>query len=307
VLRAARHAAELARFAAIRRSQEARDRQVLGELEARPPELPAGLEIEWLGVAGYRLTFEGRTLLIDPYVSRIPLRRFLRREPALPDRALVERYVRPPGEVVGVAVGHTHFDHALDVPEVARRFECPALGSRSLATLMRLHGLGDRAVDVEPSRPYELGPFTVTFVPSAHARIVLGLSVPMAGEMRARRLEELSARAYRCGQVWGIRIEVAGLRIYHQGSADLVDEALGHHPVDVFLAGVAGREFTPDYWRRILPQLEPRTVVPCHYDDFFRPLDAPMGFITNVSLARVPEEIAAESPDIEVVALPAPG
>jgi L-ascorbate metabolism protein UlaG (beta-lactamase superfamily) len=53
-----------------------------------------------------------------------------------------------------------------------------------------------------------------------------------------------------------------------------------------------------------LRRLEPRVVVPTHYDDFFRPLDHPMGFTTNVNLARVPEEIAAVSRDIGVVALP---
>jgi hypothetical protein len=40
-----------------------------------------------------------------------------------------------------------------------------------------------------------------------------------------------------------------------------------------------------------------------HYDDFFRPLDAPMGFTTNVNLAKVPDEIAAVSKEFRVAAL----
>ena len=72
----------------------------------------------------------------------------------------------------------------------------------------------------------------------------------------------------------------------------------------MFLAGVAGRGFTRDYWRRILSRLEPATIVPTHYDDFFRPLDARMGFTTNVNLAHVPDEIRAVSADFEVAALP---
>ena len=39
-----------------------------------------------------------------------------------------------PGETVGVLVGHTHFDHAVDAPAIARRFGCKAYGSDSLAT-----------------------------------------------------------------------------------------------------------------------------------------------------------------------------
>ena len=34
-------------------------------------------EIEWLGVSGYRLTYEGVSLFVDPYVSRVPLRALL--------------------------------------------------------------------------------------------------------------------------------------------------------------------------------------------------------------------------------------
>ena len=38
------------------------DGQALAELERRPTGLPAGLEVEWLGVSGYRITSEGSTL-----------------------------------------------------------------------------------------------------------------------------------------------------------------------------------------------------------------------------------------------------
>jgi len=89
-----------------------------------------------------------------------------------------------------------------------------------------------------------------------------------------------------------------------QGSADLIDDAIHHSGVDVFLAGVAGREFTRNYWGRILRRLRPNVVVPSHYDDFFKPLSQPLGFVANVNLARVPEEIEAVSRDIDVVALP---
>jgi len=97
----------------------------------RPPALPPGLEVEWLGVSGYRLTYEGQTLFVDPYLSRVPLRDLLLRRRALPDLAALERFVRAPGETVGVLVGHTHFDHAVDAPALARQLDCKAYGSAS--------------------------------------------------------------------------------------------------------------------------------------------------------------------------------
>ncbi len=280
------------------------DAETLRELGARAAGLPSGLEIEWLGVSGYRLTCEGSTLFIDPYLSRVPLRNLLLRRPSLPDSGALDRFLRAPGEVVGVLVGHTHFDHSVDAPAIARRFGCPAYGSDSLVRLMALHGLAERGVEVEPYRTYELGPFAVSFTPSVHSKLLLGLAVPYDGALTCEQLDSLSPGAYRCGAVWGISISVAGIRLYHQGSANLIDEAIRERQVDVFLAGVAGRNFTRDYWKRILPRLRPRLLVPTHYDNFFRPLGGELELVSGARLARLPEEIGEVSTEIEIAALP---
>jgi L-ascorbate metabolism protein UlaG (beta-lactamase superfamily) len=280
------------------------DAQALRALEGIPLDLPSGLTVSWLGVSGYRLTFEGVSLFIDPYVSRAPLRSLLLRRTALPDEALIDRYATAPGEVAGILVGHTHFDHAVDAPAIARRYGTKAYGSASLGHLMRLHGLGNHAAEVVPHQSYELGPFVVRFVPSRHSKLLLGLKVPMDGELTCDHLDGLAPGAYKCGAVYGIRIEVAGIALYHQGSANLDDSELPDEPVDVFLAGVAGRSVTPRYWERILPRLDPRLVVPTHYDNFFSPLGRAQDFVRGVNLAALPDEVAAASPDTRLAALP---
>jgi L-ascorbate metabolism protein UlaG (beta-lactamase superfamily) len=280
------------------------DMQMLRALETVPHGLPAGLELEWLGVSGYRLSYENQSLFVDPYVSRVPLRTLLLRRMAIPDPAMLDRYISSPGTVVGVLVGHTHFDHAVDAPAIARRFGCKVYGSASLAQLMRLHGLSEQTIEVQPRHPYELGPFVVRFVASRHSRLLFGRKVPFDGELTCDHLHGLSPGAYRCGQVWGIRIDVAGTSFYHQGSADLDDRALGREPVDVFLAGVAGRSVTPRYWERVLPKLDPRLVVPTHYDNFFSPLGCELDLVRNVHLADVPNEVGSVSSSATICALP---
>ncbi|MDQ6606451.1 MAG: MBL fold metallo-hydrolase [Actinomycetota bacterium] len=265
MLAPARYLADFARFVATKGAQERHDIAALRELEQRSLDLPAGLELEWLG--------------LDRYIGTRP-------------------------GAAGVLVGHTHFDHAVDAPAIAQRLGCPAYGSRSLVALMHLHGAGELAAEVEPYRRYELGPYTVSFTPSLHSKLVLGLAVPFAGELTCEHLAAMIPGAYRCGQVWGILIEVAGVSFYHQGSANLIDAAIRDRDVDFFLAGVAGRGFTADYWSRILRRLSPHTIVPTHYDDFFRPLDAEMALSTNVNLASVPDEIRSVSADFSVAALP---
>jgi L-ascorbate metabolism protein UlaG (beta-lactamase superfamily) len=262
--------------------------------------LPAGLELTWLGTAGFRFRYQGHTLLIDPYLTRLPLRRFLSRRAALPDPVRVAQHIDAADAIL---VGHSHFDHALDVPLIARATGARVYGSRSTARLMELHQLGDRAVEVEPYRVHEIGPFLVTFVPSAHARLFLGVSVPMSGDISCDHLDDLSARAYGCGQVYGIHVRAGGVGFYHMGSAELVDDAVIHRGVDVLLAAIAGRGFTPRYLERALRRLQPGWLVPHHHDDFFRPLDQPMELSFNVDLAGFVDELHRLSREVQVATL----
>jgi L-ascorbate metabolism protein UlaG (beta-lactamase superfamily) len=227
----------------------------------------------------------------------------LSKKPALADPSLHDRVLgNEPHQVAGILIGHTHFDHAIDVPLLARRWNTKAYGSASLQTLMALHGEPNRAVRVTPRRMYELGPFEVTFHPSLHSKLVLGYKVPFDGELSCEHLEALSPQEYKCGDIYGIRIAVAGATFYHHGSANLIEDEVPRGGVDFFLAGIAGRSFTPNYWARILPRLQPGTVVASHFDDFFRQVDDTLGFSTNVNLSAVPDEIAAVSRDVEISA-----
>jgi L-ascorbate metabolism protein UlaG (beta-lactamase superfamily) len=263
------------------------------------------LRVTWLGTAAYRLDYEGHVLLVDPYVTRLTIGQFLGRSPVPPDATAIDRWLGDlpsSPDAVTILIGHTHFDHALDAPAIARATGCPVYGSRSLAQLMRISGLAHQAVEVEPYRVYERGPFAFSFVPSRHSKLALGLAVTMGGELTCEHLDELGPRDYRCGQVWGIHISVGGTTFYHQGSADLVDDAIRpeHRGVDYFLCGISGRRYTDRYTARILRRLEPRIVVPGHYDDFFRPLDVAMDFSLNVNLTGFADEVRAVSNDFEM-------
>ena len=126
------------------------------------------------------------------------------------------------------------------------------------------------------------------------------------GDPRARSVSRFTGVVlcpWARGAVWGIRLEVAGVSFYHQGSANLEDRELPHDPVDVFLAGIAGRSVTPHYWERVLSLLDPRSIVPTHYDNFFSPLGRPQDFVQRVNLAAVSDEVAGVSRDARLSAL----
>ncbi len=297
------HIASLLAYATQRRSRSTADASTHADLawsrSSRADDLPPGLELQWLGTAGFRLTYQGQHLLIDPYMTRLPLADMLRRR-VVPASAQRLRVLPDPAAIL---VGHTHFDHALDVPALAARAGCKAYGSASLAHLFALHGRPDLAVSVTPHQPFDVGPFTITFVPSLHSRLAAGLWTPYDGELTCDHTDELIPQQYKCGQVWAIHIAVAGTTFYHHGSCNLVDDEIHHRGVDYLLAGISGRRFTSRYWQRLLRKLEPRVVVPHHFDDFFRPFDAPFAYSLNVNLAAFPDEIRAVSRDFELRAL----
>ena len=295
------HVGGLFAYLATARRQEASDQATARQL-AWSGSLPPGLELTWLGTAGFRMAYQGTVVLIDPYVTRLSLRDLLARRAVPASERAIATWI---DRADAVLVGHTHFDHALDVPAIARRFGCKVYGSTSLAHLMKLHDLAVQAVVVTPHRDYEVGPFRFHFVPSQHAKLQLGLRVPYAGELTCDHVDELSPQRYRCGQVWGLYIEVAGTRIYHQGSADLIEDEIRDRGVDLFLCGISGRGFTPRYIERVVRALQPARIIPTHYDDFFRPLDAPPKFSFNVNLTGFADEVHRASRDLPIATLPA--
>ena len=296
------HVASGLAYLATARRQQTSDQLTARQLAWAPDRspLPPGLTLTWFGTAGFRLAYQGTVIWIDPYVTRLSLGALVRRKVVPASDAAVERWV---DSADAVLVGHTHFDHALDVPAIARLHGCKVYGSTSLQHLMSLHGLAEQAVVVAPKQDYRVGPFTFHFVPSLHSKLQLGLGIPYSGELTCDHVDELTPQAYRCGQVWGILIEVAGVRLYHQGSCDLIEDEITDKNVDILLAGISGRRFTPGYFARIIRAVEPKLIVPTHYDNFFRPLEAEPRFSFNVNLTGFADEVHAASRDVPMQTL----
>src|SRR5258706_14332547 len=77
----------------------------------------AAVRIRWLGTAAHVVETDTTTLLIDPFLSRPRLWRLVGTR-LRPDEAAVR--ARLPPRVDAVLCGHSHFDHLLDAPLIAR-------------------------------------------------------------------------------------------------------------------------------------------------------------------------------------------
>lgn len=271
---------------------------------ATQDERDSQVRVQWLGTAGFRISYQGFVVLIDPYVTRASLGRCVT-SPLWTDVVAVDRYV---DKAHAIIVGHTHFDHALDVPFIAKRTGAKVFGSRSCASLCRNSGLGENQVhDVESDSlagdvEAEVGPFHLRFIRSEHSRLLLG-SVPFAGDIADCDQIPLRTHGYRCGAVFAAEITVNGKRIFHVGSANLVESAMGQHEVDLALVCVAGWTTTHKYPERVMRALNPGKILLSHWDNFFRPMHEEVRPLPAMRTSELVERLAKVDPKVSIGAL----
>ncbi len=256
------------------------------------------MSIRWLGTAGHLIETATTTLLLDPFLTRPSLLRLAR--PIVPDEAAIR--ARLPARVDAVLCGHSHFDHLLDAPFIARTTGATLAGSGSTLSFARASGVAETQLVAVPAagRTFTVGDATIRFFPSLHGRILFG-RVPFPGEVAAPPSLPAHAWDYRMGGAFGILVELGGVRIYHNGSADLIDAELDGVHADVLLVGLAGRKSTRDYLARLCVALGPQLIVPTHHDAFFAPLDRGLHLLPGIDLDGFVSEARARAPSATVV------
>ena len=242
---------------------------------------PGGLQVAWLGVSTVLVTDGVSTLLTDGFFSRPGLlRTFLGRIAPDADRIEEALLLADVDRVDAVLPVHTHYDHVLDAATVALRTGARVVGGTSTANVVRGHGLPEDRLSVAvPGVAFPVGEtFEVTLVEGEHCppdRFPGEVTEPVPLASRTR--------AYRCGEAWSTLVHhvPTGRRLLVQGSAGCVPGALeGHHAEVAYLGvgqlGLMDEEYVERYWDETVGRVGAGVVVLVHFDDFFRPLTAPV-------------------------------
>ncbi len=258
---------------------------------------PAAREAEvsllYLGTAGFVVCARRRTVVLDPYVSRVEPPRVVLR-PLAPDEPRIARFVP---EADDVLVGHAHFDHVLDAPSICRRTGARLIGSRAVCMVGRAAGLPESQLRETAGREdIASGGLVVRGIPSLHGNVFFG-RVPFPGEMDRPPPWPARASDLRCGLVLNWRIEAPGLSIVHIDSAELVREELAGMRADVVCLCAAGWKLRPRYVEDVVELLRPRWVVPCHWDTMITPIEAPPHVIPGLDLPEMMRTIRRAGAD----------
>ena len=257
---------------------------------------PSHVTLTYLGVAGWKLSSATGTLLVDPYFTRLGPRS----DDAViaPDPDAIKKYAPAHADVI--LVSHSHYDHALDVPAVARMTGAAVVGTESTANLARADGvLAERTLIAHGGDVLTISPFSVRIVPAIHS-LTGQKNEPIARDVA----RPMAMSAYGEGGTLQYDVRVDDREIYFVGTANfLAPEVVGMHP-DVAVIAVGLREKIPDYTCTLMRALgKPPVVVANHFDDFKKPLaeSRSLSADTRADLDAFAREVHACAKDTRVV------
>ncbi|HEY2773275.1 MAG TPA: MBL fold metallo-hydrolase [Candidatus Binatia bacterium] len=257
-------------------SRPSLDRYEAIELGAAPP--GPDLRVTFLGVSTLLFRDATAAVLVDGFFTR-PAALQTWRGTIGPDSDRITAGLALGGihELDAVVTAHSHYDHAMDAPEVAKRTGAMLVGSPSTANIAKGWGLDDAHVHVVHGvDTLRFGDLKVTLVPSMH--FPHGIAM---GEITAPLVPPAAATDYKEGGSFSILIERAGRSVLVQSSAGYVTGALAGRHADVVYLGVGllgekDGDYREAYWRQVVSAVGARRVVPIHWDDFTRALDEPL-------------------------------
>lgn len=248
------------------------------------------VQLTYLGTAGWEITDGKTVILVDPYLSRLKME--------IPGASVAADDPRPEVAIDGIAksdtavidahiqradfilLTHTHIDHVLDTPYIARKTGALVIGTESTTNFARDCGVpGAQLLTVKGGEDLDFKVFSVRVVPSLHSILrhtpnFTKFPVPPPSTIFPRdarppfRLRDLLVE----GGTLAYFIRLNGVRILVFGSMNYIEREVAGLRPDVAIIGAGGgsaRSEIYEYTPRLLRAVGyPPVVLPTHWDQF---------------------------------------
>ncbi len=219
----------------------------------------------WLGANGIELQAEDYTLVLDPFLTRPPVWRvaFTRLKPDL------NKLAQTIPVCDAILISHSHYDHLMDAPALAVQTGAFIAGSANTCRAAVLSGVTDKNIrQIVPGDNLSLGPFQITVLAARHKPLPgLGL---LQGEAPTRR-GLWHAAEYRLDACLSYLIDYSGLRMLFCPSSGT--------PADLLWIGPGWRK---SVYESLFTAVQPRWVMPLHWENFFLPVNWPFRSILQL-------------------------
>jgi L-ascorbate metabolism protein UlaG (beta-lactamase superfamily) len=228
------------------------------------------MRITWFGAACFKIESEDCTIFVDPYLNRPE-----NAQPHLDvDMDDVSR------DVSDIFITHGHYDHILDVPNMAEMSGARIYCSEKVAQALSKLGVDKSLLQVpNHGEVFDFDKYSAQCFHSHH--IVFDLPLLLRGLLSAikSRAAMRMLRDYPKGQVlsWRFTLHQEENRtIHHFGSAGCTEDELSEltqlPPPDILLFPFAGHTDICRIATEVVKELHPRMVIPMHHDDFLPPI-----------------------------------
>lgn len=229
------------------------------------------VEVRWLGVAGLSLTDQTTTLLFDPTFTKPTLLNWMNVSPFLSNPSLVTEELGKINikKADAVFASHTHFDHAVDISEVALQTDATIYGGNSLKNIIDHHTQSNKLhfKDLTDGTVLKIGSFTITAIRRGHAPI-LGIFKFAPGDVSKNF--SFGLYEYKEGEVWCYLIEHPdGTFLIDQGSHFFEGNSRFKDKIDFYFVGVANKTHINDLVYNNIEKINAKKVFPIHFDFFF--------------------------------------
>jgi L-ascorbate metabolism protein UlaG (beta-lactamase superfamily) len=270
-----------------------------------------------MGTAAWEISDDSNVILIDPYVSRIngppppgvppykPMSgdsRPIYGWDSVPkrDTAAIASHI-PKADLI--LVTHAHYDHILDVPEIALRMGSLVIGHESTQNILRAYGVPEeQLLTVRGGEDYDFGRFSVNVIPSIHSALdhkhYYSSAIAPAGMRAPLTLRQMHPE----GGTLAYLVRLNGRQILAFGSMNYIEREIQGLEPDVLIAGAgSSRKEIYNYSGRLMRSLHfPALVLPTHWDNFLAPFSASQQAQID-ALQSFVDEIKVASPGCRVV------
>lgn len=281
------------------------------------------LAMTHFGAAGWRITDGHTTVLIDPYFSRIRTVKVwgTRFPPPNDDPRPIhdlEDVLETDTEAVDrhidaadfICISHSHFNHCMDMPYIARKTGAMVIGTESTMNIARAGKVPRHQLrGVHGGEDYQFGNVSIKAIPSLHSALVI--PSPYAiwdnchyfdADVIPRDVEApLRLKDYAEGGTLGYLIRFGERKVLILCSMNYIEnEMRGLAPDIALIPSSPWRNQVYQYSGRLMALLDyPKTVIATHWDNQAAPFGADQGPQLQQA-AEFISEIRAVSPQSDV-------
>lgn len=180
-----------------------------------------------------------------------------------------------------IFISHTHHDHVMDAPFLAKQCGAVLYGSPSAKNVALGGGVREEnIVQFHHGSQFDVGAFQIGVIRSLHSKPTLlnnDLGVPITKPL----IQPVSLKQYHEGGSYDLFVTHNHRRILIRPSFNYIPGQLDGIQADVVFLGVAGlagadQETERAFFAETVEKTGAKLVIPIHWDNFFSPLGRPV-------------------------------